>query len=131
MKKKTITRKSPTRVHSFRCTDEEWRKLQELAGECGISFSRYVVETGLNHHPRKRLNAEEVHAIDSLIDARQDLIKIRNILAGLSDGEKAKYFRSEKFMRWWTDATAELVRHWYSIEENITSSVQTKNEKQT
>lgn len=131
MKKKTTTRKSPTSVHSFRCTDEEWKELLSLAEECGISFSRYVVETGLNHHPRKRLTAEEVHAIDSLIDARQDLIKIRNILAGLSDGEKAKYFRSEKFMRWWTDATAELVRHWYSIEENITSSVQTKNKKQT
>ena len=131
MKKKTITRKSPTRVHSFRCTDEQWNELKRLAKECGTSFSRYVVETGLNHHPRKRLSAEEVHAIDSLIDARQDLIKIRNILAGLSDGEKAKYFRSEKFMRWWTDATTELVRHWYSIEENITSSVQTKNEKQT
>ena len=131
MKKKTITRKSPTRVHSFRCTDEQWNELKRLAKECGISFSRYIVETGLNHHPRKRLTAEEVHAIDSLIDARQDLIKIRNILAGLSDGEKAKYFRSEKFMRWWTDATAELVRHWYSIEENITSSVQTRNEKQT
>ena len=129
MKKKTVTRKSPTRVHSFRCTDEEWRKLQELAEECGTSFSRYVVETGLNHHPRKRLSTEEVHAIDSLIGARQDLIKIRNILAGLSDGEKAKYFRSEKFMRWWTGATAELVRHWYSIEENITSSVQTNIEK--
>lgn len=131
MKKKTITRKSPTRVHSFRCTDEQWHKLQALAKECGISFSRYVVETGLNHHPRQRLTPEESKALNSLTEARTDLIKIRSILAGLSDGEKAKYFRSEKFMRWWTDATAELVRHWYSIEENITSQVQTRNEKQT
>ena len=123
MKKKTTVKRPPTRVHSFRCTDEEWQKLLALAEECGISFSRYVVETGLNHHPRKRLTREEVHAIDSLLDARQDLIKIRNILSRLSDGEKIKYFRSEKFMRWWINASVELIRHWYSIEENITSSV--------
>ena len=54
MKKKKIIRKPPTRVHTFRCTDEEYEVLKNLAQKCGLSLSRYVVETGLKHHPRQR-----------------------------------------------------------------------------
>ena len=33
MKKKKMNKKTPPRVHSFRCTDEVWSKLKELAKE--------------------------------------------------------------------------------------------------
>lgn len=126
MKKKKITRKSPTRVHSLRCTDAEWEQLNNLADQCGISIGRYLVETGLKHHPRQRLTKDECDALNSLTEARTDLMKIRNVLSGLSEEEKRKKFHSEKFMKWWLDASAELIQHWYSIEENISSPVQTK-----
>ena len=45
MKKKKITKKPPTRVHAFRCTDEVWLQLKTLAKECGISLNRYLTET--------------------------------------------------------------------------------------
>ncbi|MDO4158893.1 MAG: hypothetical protein Q4D41_00365 [Prevotellaceae bacterium] len=105
---------------------EEHNRIKALAKACGLSMNRYMVETALNHHPRQRLTKEEVDALNSLLTARADLIKISNALRKKTDEEKAKYFRSEKFMRWWIDAVAELIQHWYSIEENITSSVQTK-----
>ena len=126
MKKKKIIKKTPTRVHAFRCTDEVWSQLKELAKECGISLNRYLTETGLKHHPRQRLTKEEVDALNSLAFARTDLIKISNALSNMTDGEKLKLFKSEKFMIWWIKSVAELVQHWYSIEENITSSVLTK-----
>ena len=126
MKKKHITKKTPTRVHSFRCTDEVWSQLKELARECGISLNRYLTETGLKHHPRQRLTKEEVDALNSLAIARTDLIKISNALSKLTDEEKMKLFKSEKFMVWWIKSVAELVQHWYSIEENISSPVLTK-----
>ena len=126
MKKKKITQKTPTRVHAFRCTDEVWSQLKALAKECGISLNRYLTETGLKHHPRQRLTKEEVEALNSLAYARTDLIKIRNLLAKKTEEEKLKLFKSEKFMRWWEDAVAELIQHWYSIEENISSPVLTK-----
>lgn len=62
MRKKKIIRKPPTEVHTYRCTKEEFKQLQTLAKECGISLSRYVVETGLKHRPRMRLTKEEVDA---------------------------------------------------------------------
>ena len=33
---------------------------------------------------------------------------------------------TEKFMTWWIRSSAELIQHWYSIEENISSPVLTK-----
>ena len=126
MKKKHIIKKTTTRVHAFRCTDEVWSQLKELAKECGISLNRYLTETGLKHHPRQRLTKEEVDALNSLAIARTDLIKISNVLSNMTDEEKLKLFKSEKFMTWWIKSVAELVQHWYSIEENISSSVLTK-----
>ena len=126
MKKKKIIKKKPTRVHAFRCTDEVWSQLKELAKECGISLNRYLTETGLKHHPRLRFTKEEVDALNSLVFARTDLIKITSALSNMTDEEKLKLFKSEKFMTWWIKSVAELVQHWYSIEENISSPVLTK-----
>ena len=126
MKKKHITKKPPTRVHSFRCTNEVWAQLKAKAKECGISLNRYLTETGLKHHPRQRLTKEEVEALNSLVEARVDLISIRNVLSKKTAEEKLKLFKTEKFMAWWIMKSAELIRHWYSIEENISSPVLTK-----
>lgn len=129
MQKKNIVRKPQTEVHTFRCTQKEHEQLQTLARECGMSLSRYVVETALKHHPRKRLTKEEVDALNSLAIARTNLIKISNVLSKKTAEEKAHYFKSVKFMRWWVDVVTELIQHWYSIEENITSNVQTKRKE--
>lgn len=93
MRKKNIIRKPPTEVHTYRCTKEELKQLQTLAKECGISLSRYVVETGLKHRPRMRLTKEEVDALNSLAIARTDLIKISNVLSKKTAEEKARFFK--------------------------------------
>ena len=77
-----------TRVHAFRCTDEVWSQLKALAKECGISLNRYLTETGLKHHPRQRLTKEEVDALNSLVYARTDLIKITSVLSKKTDEER-------------------------------------------
>lgn len=123
MKKKHIAKKPPTKVHAFRCTEEVWLQLKKLAKECGISLNHYLTETGLKHHPRQRLTKGEVDALNSLVYARTDLIKIANVLSKMTDEEKLKLFKTEKFMTWWIKSVAELIQHWYSIEENISSSL--------
>ncbi|MFQ9796317.1 hypothetical protein NXV46_11530 [Bacteroides thetaiotaomicron] len=129
MRKKKINKKPGTKVYAYRCTLEEHDRIKALAKVCGLSINRYMVETAVNHHPRQRLTKVEVDALNSLTLARADLINISNVLRKKTDEEKAKYFKSEKFMRWWIDAVAGLIQHWYSIEENITSSVQTKSKE--
>ena len=127
MKKKHIIRKLLTEVHTYRCTDEEYMLLRSQAQKCGLSLSRYVVETGLKHHPRQRLTPEECHALDSLMTARQDLVNVSNALKDKTDAEKLRMFKSEKFMNWWIMAVTRLIQRWQRIEENITSSVQTRD----
>ena len=129
MRKKKINKKPGTKVYAYRCTLEEHDRIKALAKVCGLSINRYMVETAVNHHPRQRLTKVEVDALNSLTLARADLINISNVLRKKTDEEKAKYFKSEKFMRWWIDAVAGLIQHWYSIEENITSSVQTTSKE--
>ena len=129
MRKKKINKKPGTKVYAYRCTLEEHDRIKALAKVCGLSINRYMVETAVNHHPRQRLTKVEVDALNSLTLARADLINISNVLRKKTDEEKAKYFKSEKFMRWWIDAVAGLIQHWYSIEEKITSSVQTKSKE--
>ena len=129
MRKKKINKKPGTKVYAYRCTLEEHDRIKALAKVCGLSINRYMVETAVNHHPRQRLTKVEVDALNSLTLARADLINISNVLRKKTDEEKAKYFKSEKFMRWWIDAVAGLIQHWYRIEENITSSVQTKSKE--
>lgn len=107
-------------------SDAVWKKLNELADECGISLNRYLTETGLKHHPRKRLTQEETDALNSLTEARGDLIKVRAALAALSEEEKQQKFHTYSFMKWWIDSVTELIQHWYNIIQNITSPVLTK-----
>ena len=99
MKKKKITKKTPTRVHAFRCTDEVWSQLKTLAKECGISLNRYLTETGLKHHPRQRLTKEEVDALNSLVYARTDMIKITSVLTKKTEAAKMQLYRTAKFRR--------------------------------
>ena len=40
-----------------------------------MSIGKYLVETGKKHHPRQRLTPEESKALNSLTEARTDLIK--------------------------------------------------------
>lgn len=131
MKKKKIIKKPETFVHSYRCSKTEYGTLKDKAQECGLSVGRYIVETGLKHHPRKRLTKEETDALDSLAIARTDLLNVSKVLNKKTEEEKQKLFRNEKFMRWWINAVAELINYWYKIEERITSNVLTKEENKS
>ena len=100
--------------------------MTRLAKECGISIGKYLVETGLKHHPRQRLTPEESKALNSLTEARTDLIKVRSKLHDASPEEKQKMFRSATFMKWWIAGVERLLTRWYRIDDNLTPPVRTK-----
>ena len=69
--------------------------------------------------------------VDKSGHARTDLIKITSVLSKKTDEEKLKLFKSEKFMIWWIMSSAELIQHWYSIEENISLPVLAKEKNES
>lgn len=131
MKKKNKKFKPFRRGRSYRCTDEEYAKLIKYADETNMSVGRYLVECGLKNAPKKRLTQEEVEALNSLTAARTDLINVRNALSGKSEEEKSRLFNSRTFMKWWVNAVTKLIKHWYDIEDRLTSNVHTKEKEES
>lgn len=74
-----------TRHIDIRLTEKEYETVAAKAAECGMTLSNYGRKLLQNHHPNKRLSNEEVQGLNSLSDARADLIRIQNVLKGKPD----------------------------------------------
>lgn len=103
----------------IRLTEEEYKMVVEKARECGLTLSNYGRKLLQNHHPSKRLSDEEVQGLNSLSDARADLIRIQNVLKGKPDEIKKRYFRDENYMRAWIEAVNRLIVRWGQIRDSI------------
>ena len=101
-----------TRHIDIRLTQKEYEAIVEKAAECG----RRLLQ---NHHPNKRLSDKEVQGLNSLSDARADLIRIQNVLKSKPDEIKKRYFRDEDYMRAWIEAVNRLIVRWGQIRDSI------------
>ena len=108
-----------TRHIDIRLTENEYEMIVEKAAECGLTLSNYGRKLLQNHHPNKRLSDEEVQGLNSLSDARADLIRIQNVLKGKPDEIKKRYFRDENYMRAWIEAVNSLIVRWGQIRDSI------------
>ena len=99
--------------------ENEYEMIVEKAAECGLTLSNYGRKLLQNHHPNKRLSDEEVQGLNSLSDARADLIRIQNVLKGKPDEIKKRYFRDENYMRAWIEAVNRLIVRWGQIRDSI------------
>ena len=100
-----------TRHIDIRLTEKEYETVAAKAAECGMTLSNYGRKLLQNHHPNKRLSNEEVQGLNSLSDARADLIRIQNVLKGKPDEMKKRYFRDEAVNR--------LIARWGQIRDSI------------
>lgn len=108
-----------TRHIDIRLTEKEYETVAAKAAECGMTLSNYGRKLLQNHHPNKRLSNEEVQGLNSLSDARADLIRIQNVLKGKPDEIKKRYFRDENYMRAWIEAVNRLIARWGQIRNSI------------
>ncbi len=103
-------------VHKdIRFTEEEFKEIEKNAAACGISTSEYCRRLILGHKPRQRMTKEEMDAINTLGDARADLIRINNVLKKKSEDFKLQLFGSISFIRMWMKAVATLIDTWKGI----------------
>ena len=102
-----------------RVTESEYVKISHLSKQCGLSLSNYFRQCALGQHPKNRLTAKEVEALNSLADARGDVVKIANALNGRSQDERRRYFGNPRFMEQWIIAVNKIITRWYEIQKNI------------
>ena len=108
-----------TRPINNRLTANENEMIIKKAAECGLTLSNYGRRLLQNHHPNKRLSDKEVQGLNSLSDARADLIRIQNVLKSKPDEIKKRYFRDEDYMRAWIEAVNRLIVRWGQIRDSI------------
>lgn len=88
-----------------RVTESEYVKISHLSKQCGLTLSNYFRKCVLGQHPKNRLTEKEVEALNSLADARGDVVKIANALNGRSQEERKRYFGNQRFMEQWIIAS--------------------------
>lgn len=116
MKENTkTTHKNRDERLTIRFTKEEKAEIQEKAAACGLKPNEYCRRLILGHKPRLRMTREEIDAINTLGDARADLIRINNVLKKKTEDFKLQLFGSTSFIRTWMLAVANLIDTWKGI----------------
>ena len=100
---------------TIRFTNEEKAEIIEKANACGLKPNEYCRRLILGHKPRLRMTQEEIDAINTLSDARADLIRINNVLKKKSEDFKLQLFGSISFIRLWMQAVGNLIDTWKGI----------------
>lgn len=100
---------------TIRFTNEEKAEIIEKANACGLKPNEYCRRLILGHKPRLRMTQEEIDAINTLGDARADLIRINNVLMKKSEDFKLQLFGSISFIRLWMQAVGTLIDTWKGI----------------
>ena len=113
------TPKGRTKHIDIRLTKEEYEMVIKKATECGMTLSSYGRKLFQEHRPSRRLTQDEIQALNSLSDARADLIRIQNTLKGKPDEVKKQYFRDVTFMRLWIASVDKLIVRWGQIRDSI------------
>jgi hypothetical protein len=104
---------------TIRFTNEEKAEIIEKANACGLKPNEYCRRLILGHKPRLRMTQEEIDAINTLGDARADLIRINNVLKKKSEDFKLQLFGSISFIRLWMQAVGNLIDTWKGIMERF------------
>lgn len=100
---------------TIRFTNEEKAEIIEKANACGLKPNEYCRRLILGHKPRLRMTQEEIDAINTLADARADLIRINNVLKKKSEDFKLQLFGSISFIILWMQAVGNLIDTWKGI----------------
>ena len=100
---------------TIRFTNEEKAEIIEKANACGLKPNEYCRRLILGHKPRLRMTQEEIDAINTLGDARADLIRINNVMKKKSEDFKLQLFGSISFIRLWMQAVGNLIDTWKGI----------------
>ena len=100
---------------TIRFTNEEKAEIIEKANACGLKPNEYCRRLILGHKPRLRMTQEEIDAINTLGDARADLIRINHVLKKKSEDFKLQLFGSISFIILWMQAVGNLIDTWKGI----------------
>ena len=97
---------------SFRVNESQRKRIEDLAAQCGMNRSEYLLSRAYGYKPKARLTFAQTKVRDELIIARSDYAKYTSMLNAMPQHERMAMFRNQP---WMTEAlrrldmTAELI----------------------
>lgn len=92
---------------SFRVSKSQREKIENLAAQCGMNRSEYLLSRAYGYKPKARLTFAQTKVRDELIIARSDYTKYTSMLNAMPQHERMAMFRNQP---WMTEALVRLHR---------------------
>lgn len=92
---------------SFRVSESQRKRIEDLAAQCGMNRSEYLLSRAYGYKPKARLTFAQTKVRDELIIARSDYAKYTSMLNAMPQHERMAMFRNQP---WMTEALVRLHR---------------------
>lgn len=92
---------------SFRVNESQRKRIEDLAAQCGMNRSEYLLSRAYGYKPKARLTFAQTKVRDELIIARNDYAKYTSMLNAMPQHERMAMFRNQP---WMTEALVRLRR---------------------
>lgn len=96
-KKKKVKEKRDSTI-SFRISKSQREKITNIANECGMSLSDYVLSRSYGYEPKVRLTPEQEAVREQFVIVRSDYAKYTSMLNAMSQDERRAMFRNQPWM---------------------------------
>ena len=90
-----------TTTITVKLSEEQKKRIEELATECDMTVSSYTLARAFNYQPKARLTEEQHETMKQFLATRSDVTNYANALNALSSEERLSLFRQYKFMLEW------------------------------
>jgi hypothetical protein len=87
-----------TAINNFRSTVEQRKRIIELAAECGMKPTHYMLARALNYKPLARMTPEEKAIYDVLVPIRSQFRSLGTRIQRLSRKERDELFSSRSWL---------------------------------
>ena len=113
--------KVPTKSRRImvRLTEEEYDRARSNAVLCGLTISAYARKRLNGGQPKRRMTEDERTALNSLGDARGDIVKLFSFLKSKPNDERERIMRTQVFSTKWKAAANQILKRMIEIEKNL------------
>ncbi len=84
--------------------------IRELATQCGMTVSDYLLARSHDYEPKQRLTSRQTESLATLNNCRSDIINYTSALRGMTVDRRRQLFNNHVYMLGWLNELQRLAR---------------------
>lgn len=123
---------------SFRVSESQRKRIEDLAAQCGMNRSEYLLSRAYGYQPKASLTFAQTKVRDELIIACSDYAKYTSMLTAMPQHERMAMFRNQPWMtealgrlRRTADLITEIINRYFSPNRIPGTSSETDKEQES